>query len=317
MIKPKNIIMLILILLISGFVFMKVNNKNNNENESEIEYINPELGTIYSSVNTTGVVEPQNRLEVKPSISGRIEEILVYEGNRVNKGDVLALMSSTERAALIDAAQSRDEETLKYWQEVYKQTPILSPIAGEVIVRSVEPGQTVTTSDSVLVLSDRLIISAQFDETDVGKVRVNQKAIITLDAYPEVTIRGVVNHIAYESELVNNVTIYDVDILPEEIPDFLRSGMSANVEVIENEKNNILIIPQMALVQQGNTFCVNIKDKKNDKVIKREVTTGINDGTNIEITSGLTRDDLISLKQIDFLKKKNSGSNPFMPSRKK
>ncbi len=262
MIKPKNIIMLILILLISGFVFMKVNNKNNNENESEIEYINPELGTIYSSVNTTGVVEPQNRLEVKPSISGRIEEILVYEGNRVNKGDVLALMSSTERAALIDAAQSRDEETLKYWQEVYKQTPILSPIAGEVIVRSVEPGQTVTTSDSVLVLSDRLIISAQFDETDVGKVRVNQKAIITLDAYPEVTIRGVVNHIAYESELVNNVTIYDVDILPEEIPDFLRSGMSANVEVIENEKNNILIIPQMALVQQGNTFCVNIKDKK-------------------------------------------------------
>jgi len=148
-------------------------------------------------------------------------------------------------------------------------------------------------------------------------VRVNQKAIITLDAYPEVTIRGVVNHIAYESELVNNVTIYDVDILPEEIPDFLRSGMSANVEVIENEKNNILIIPQMALVQQGNTFCVNIKDKKNDKVIKREVTTGINDGTNIEITSGLTRDDLIALKQTDFLKKKNSGSNPFMPSRKK
>ena len=317
MIKPKNIIMLILILLISGFVFMKVNNKNNNENESEIEYINPELGTIYNSVNTTGVVEPQNRLEVKPSISGRIEEILVSEGDRIYKGDVLALMSSTERAALIDAAQSQDEETLKYWQEVYKQTPILSPIAGEVIVRSVEPGQTVTTSDAVLVLSDRLIISAQFDETDVGKVRVNQKAIITLDAYPEVVINGIVNHIAYESELVNNVTIYDVDILPEKIPDFLRSGMSANVEVIEYEKNNILIIPQKALVQQGNTFYVNIKDKKNDKVIKREVITGINDGTNVEIISGLNENDLVVLKQAIISKKKNSGSNPFMPSRKK
>jgi len=317
MIKPKNIIMLILILLISGFVFMKVNNKNNNENESEIEYINPELGTIYNSVNTTGVVEPQNRLEVKPSISGRIEEILVSEGDRIYKGDVLALMSSTERAALIDAAQSQDEETLKYWQEVYKQTPILSPIAGEVIVRSVEPGQTVTTSDAVLVLSDRLIISAQFDETDVGKVRVNQKAIITLDAYPEVVINGIVNHIAYESELVNNVTIYDVDILPEKIPDFLRSGMSANVEVIENEKHNILIIPQKALVQQGNTFYVNIKDKKNDKVIKKEVITGINDGTNVEIISGLNENDLVVLKQAIISKKKNSGSNPFMPSRKK
>ena len=317
MIKPKNVITIFIILSIIVFIFIKTNSKDNNQNQSSVEYLNPEIGVIYNSVSTTGVVEPQNRLEVKPSISGRIEEILVSEGDRIYKGDVLALMSSTERAALIDAAQSQDEETLKYWQEVYKQTPILSPIAGEVIVRSVEPGQTVTTSDAVLVLSDRLIISAQFDETDVGKVRVNQKAIITLDAYPEVVINGIVNHIAYESELVNNVTIYDVDILPEKIPDFLRSGMSANVEVIENEKHNILIIPQKALVQQGNTFYVNIKDKKNDKVIKREVTTGINDGTNVEIISGLNENDLVVLKQAIISKKKNSGSNPFMPSRKK
>jgi len=316
MIKPKNVVTIFIILSIIVFIFVKTNSKDNNQNQSSVEYLNPEIGVIYNSVSTTGVVEPQNRLEVKPSISGRIEDILVSEGDRVYKGDVLALMSSTERAALIDAAQSQDEETRKYWEEVYKQTPILSPIVGEVIVRSVEPGQTVTTSDAVLVLSDRLIISAQFDETDVGKVRVNQKAIITLDAYPEVVINGIVNHIAYESELVNNVTIYDVDILPEKIPDFLRSGMSANVEVIENEKNNILIIPQKVLVQQENTFYVNIKDKKNDKVIKREVITGINDGTNIEITSGLNENDLVVLKQAIISKKKNSGSNPFMPSRK-
>ena len=165
------------------------------------------------TVITTGVVEPQNRLEIKPSISGRIEEILVHEGDHVRSGDVLAWMSSTERAALIDAARSQGNKELKYWEEVYKKTPLISPIDGEIIDRPVEPGQTVTTSDAVLVLSDRLVVNAQFDETDVGKVKIGQKAFITLDAYPDIQLDGVVDHIAYESQVINNVTIYDVDIL--------------------------------------------------------------------------------------------------------
>jgi macrolide-specific efflux system membrane fusion protein len=317
MIKSKIIIPTLLIILIIGFIFVKFSNKDNGSNQVNIEYVNPEIGSIYTSVTTTGEVEPQNRLEVMPSISGRIEEILVNEGSKVKKGEVLALMSSTERAALVDAAQSQDEETKKYWEEVYKKTPIISPIDGEVIVRSVEPGQTVTASDAVLVLSDRLIISAQFDETDVGRVRIGQKAVITLDAYPETLINGVVNHIAYESELVNNVTIYDVDILPDAIPDFLRSGMSANVEVIENQKNNILLIPQETLINEGGKFYVEVGNGGNSRTIKKEVVTGISDGINIEIISGLSKDDLVLLKQTFLSKKKDTGSNPFMPSRKK
>jgi macrolide-specific efflux system membrane fusion protein len=315
MIKPKIIIPILIVILIAGMVFIYRNNKGNSGSQTNVEYIHPEVGSIYTSITTTGEVKPQNRLEVMPSISGRIEEILVNEGSKVKKGEVLALMSSTERAALIDAAQSQDEETKQYWEEVYKKTPIISPIDGEVIVRSVEPGQTLTTANAVLVLSDRLIISAQFDETDVGRVRVGQKAIVTLDAYPETLINGVVNHIAYESELVNNVTIYDVDILPETIPGFLRSGMSANVEVVENRKNNILLIPQEALIRDNDKLYVEVKDPNNARIIKKEVTTGIKDGINIEIVAGLSQDDLILLKQTFLSKKKDSGSNPFMPSR--
>src|SRR5262249_40126931 len=149
-------------------------------------------------------IQPQNRLEIKPPIGGRIEKILVEEGHIVKTGDILAIMSSTDRAALLDAARMQGAEALKSWDDVYKATPLLAPIDGEVIVKSVNPGQTVTPTDDVVVLSDRLIVQAQVDETDIGKVKLGQAAAISLDAYPKIHVRGTVDHIYYESKVVSN-----------------------------------------------------------------------------------------------------------------
>ena len=230
----------------------------------------------------------------------------------------MAYMSSTERAALVDAASSKGDNTRQYWEEVYKQTPVISPIDGEVIVRPVEPGQTITTSDVILVLSDRLIVNAQFDETDIGRVRLNQNALIALDAYPDEKIEGTVDHIAYESKLINNVNIYDVDILPKRIPEFFRSGMSANVEVIEKEKKDILLIPVDAIIkEQGKTY-VAVKTNRKNNAENREVKTGISDEKNIEIILGITITDvIITQNQIYSLQKKQIGTNPFTPFRGK
>jgi len=280
--------------------------------------INPVIGDIRLTVSTTGVVEPQNRLQIKSSINGRIEEILVEEGDKVKKGDILARMSSTERAALVDAARSQGDEALQYWEEVYHQSSIVSPIDGEVIVRAVEPGQTVTTSDTVLVLSDRLIVSAQFDETDIGRVELGQNAVITLDAYPQVKIAGVVDHIAYESELVSNVNIYDVDVLPQDVPKFFRSGMSANVEVIEKERKNVILIPAEAIRRDEDRTFVTVKKKPSNGSAEREIKVGLSDERDIEVVSGLTTEDVIIVKsQVYALKKKSAGTNPFMPSRER
>ena len=288
--KYVVIISIIIVSVLISIFFIRARHKTNGNITKEIH---PYRGDIRLTITTTGVVEPQNRLEIKPSINGRIEKILVQEGDKVKKGDVLAYMSSTERAALLDAARSQGDQIQQYWEEVYKQTPIISPIDGEVIVRSVEPGQTVTVSDPVLVLSDRLIVSAQFDETDIGNIKVGQRAIITLDAYPGTKIKGKVDHIAYESKLVNNVNIYDVDILPDEVPGFFRSGMSANVEVIEQEKIDVLLIPVEALTRENNKTFVMVKKGLTGRVQKREIETGISDEKNIEVTSGLTAEDVI------------------------
>ncbi|MFA7677795.1 MAG: efflux RND transporter periplasmic adaptor subunit [Candidatus Omnitrophota bacterium] len=307
-----------LILIAAAALFFFTRARQQPTEGSALETITPVSGDIQVVITTTGVIEPQNRLEIKSSIGGRIEKILVREGDKIKKGDVLAMMSSTDRAALIDAAGSKDEETLKYWQEVYKETPVMSPINGEVIVRSVEPGQTVTTSDDILVLSDRLIVSAQFDETDIGRIKVGQNAWITLDAYPEVKIKGVVDHIAYESELINNVNTYNVDIVPQEVPDFFRSGMSVNAEVIEKERKGVLVVPLEAVAWQGEEVFVEIKKGSGRTVDKVKIQAGLSDEKNIEVISGLTAGDMVVVRGQGYIvQKKQNGVNPFMPFRSK
>jgi macrolide-specific efflux system membrane fusion protein len=244
---------------------------------------------------------------------------LVKEGQTVNIGQTLAWMSSTERAALLDTARSQGEESLRYWQEVYKPAPLIAPIDGKVIVRAVEPGQTVTSSDAVIVLSDRLIVKAQVDETDIGKVKIGQKAVISLDAYPQVKVNAEVNHISYESTTVNNVTIYEVDILPQKVPGVFRSGMSANVDIIEKSMDNILLIPLEAVKQDKEGTFVILSRGKNTEPVKQKIMLGISDEQNIEVISGLRPEDKIIVKTQKYLpsKSNNAGGSPFMPFRGK
>ncbi|MBU2541680.1 MAG: efflux RND transporter periplasmic adaptor subunit [Candidatus Omnitrophica bacterium] len=311
--KLKIFLSLLIILVISAILIIKVRqNKSSGEVTGEIS---PSFGNIQNFISTTGVVEPQNRLEIKPPISGRIEEILFKEGEKVKVGQILAWMSSTERAALLDTARAQDEEILKYWQEVYKPTPLIAPIDGEVIVRAVEPGQTVTSSDAIIVLSDRLIVKAQVDETDIGKVKLGQEAVISLDAYPKIKVKAKVDHISYESKVVNNVTIYEVDILPEKVPEVFRSGMSASVDIIETGKEDILIIPLEAVNRDKDESFVLLRQDRSKRPVKQIVELGIFDETNIEVISGLTQKDKIIIKTEKYLpvQNANSKSNPFMP----
>lgn len=278
---------------------------------------NPAYGSIKTWLSTTGVVKPQSRLEIKPPINGRIEKILVKEGDKVKVGQVLALISSTERVALLDAALLQDTETVKYWQGVYNTTPLLAPIDGEVIVKVVEQGQTVVDRDVVLVLSDRLIVQAEVDETDIGKVKKGRAAVISLDAYPDMKINGKVDHVYYEARLVRNVTIYNVDILPETIPEDFRSGMSANIEIIQNSKDNILLIPHKAVQEDAKGKYVLIDTGGKQRPVRKDVKLGVSDDENIEVISGLTIGDNIVVTEAEkkyTTESNKTGKVPFMPS---
>ena len=315
-IKLKIISVVAVILVI--FAFVAINIKGKSSNNEIIKEINPTIGTIQTIVSTTGTVLPKNRLEVKPPVGGRVESIEVREGDKVKTGQILAWMSSTERAALLDAARGQGEAALKYWQEVYKAIPLLSPIDGEVIVATTQPGQTVTTTDAVIVLSDHLITRAQVDETDIGKIKNGQAANITLDAYPDTKIKGTVEHIYYESKTVNNVTIYEVDVIPDEVLSFFRSGMNATVDFITQSKDNALLIPMEAVHKEKEENFVYLKQGNAKEPLKKRVTLGISNDKNVEVISGINKDDRIIITTKKYMLPSNTtGTNPFFPFRRR
>ncbi|MBF0522978.1 MAG: efflux RND transporter periplasmic adaptor subunit [Candidatus Omnitrophica bacterium] len=310
-------IIIVTVLVLAVVIFFGVKKfQNTNAEKNNIKIIHAKNGTIQTVISTTGTVLPKNRLELKPPVNGRVEKILVAEGDKVKAGQIVAWMSSTDRAALLDAARGQSKESLDYWNEVYKPIALVAPIDGEVIVATMQPGQTVTASDAVIVLSDQLIFRAQVDETDIGKIAVGQEANVTMDAYPDAKIESEVDHIYYESKTVNNVTVYSVDLKAEELPDFCRSGMNVNVDFRDKYKEDILTLPVDAVQKDKEGSFVMVKDEETGKSVRRAITTGITDDSVIEIVSGLSSDDEVVIKKKKFSLPKNAGgTNPFMPAR--
>ncbi|HXV27491.1 MAG TPA: efflux RND transporter periplasmic adaptor subunit [bacterium] len=285
-----------LLILLAVFILWKIiASISKPENGLQVlRTVKAKTGDLSISVDATGEVKPYNRVEMKPPIGGRVDEVLVLEGDAVKPGQVLAWMSSTERAVLMDAARSQGEETFQRWNEAYKPAPLIAPLEGTVIVRAVEPGQTVTTADPIVVLADRLIVRALVDETDLSQIRINQQTQIRLDAYPDQTISGQVDHIGYESILMNNVNMYEIDILPETIPENFRSGMTANITFVIADRRDVLLLPSEAIAEwpdkvpkpEGADFAV-YKKSFGGKPVPVPVRIGLSDGRMTEITKGL------------------------------
>lgn len=312
----KKTVLIICALLILAAVIATVWFSLRRTDKTDYTRIKVERGNLKITVATTGTVKPQNRVEIKPPIPGRIEELFFDEGAVVRKGQILGFLSSTDRAALLDAARSKGKTELEHWEQLYKPMPIIAPIDGNIIARNVEPGQTVSANEKMLVMSDRLIVQAQIDETDIGRIKRGQPAELTLDAYPAEAITGVVDQIAYEALIVNNVTMYMVDILPNHVPPFMRSGMTANIQVITAVTNNVLILPTGAVQIEGKKASVRQPNPDNTaKPVRTKVVTGLSDGKKIEIISGLKEGDSVLAVSTRMPAAKSTATNPFNPLR--
>ncbi|OGC13572.1 hypothetical protein A3J90_06765 [candidate division WOR-1 bacterium RIFOXYC2_FULL_37_10] len=313
--KIRSVFLGILLLAI-GFTSSSCNGKP----EEPLKKIKVQKGTIKAQIQSTGIVEPRNRLEIKPPLAGRIDNILVVEGQNIRKGQIIAYMSSSDRAALLDAARAKGEEEVKHWEDVYKPTPIIAPLNGFVIQKAIEPGQTVTAADPIIVMADHLIVKAQVDETDLASISLNQKVSILLDAYSDKQVFGRVEHIAYESTVINNVTIYDVNVIPNSVPSFFRAGMSATVNFILGEKKDILMLPLNAIKKIGDRVYVFVESNNKGKTKYVQIQTGLEDNLNIEIISGLSATDEVVIptaKMLESLQSRSGRRGPINPFAKK
>jgi macrolide-specific efflux system membrane fusion protein len=209
---------------------------------------------------------------------------------------------------------------LAHWEKLYQSTPLLSPLSGQIVNLPTVPGQAVFTSDTIMVMSDHLIVNTQVDETDLAQIKMGQKAVITLDAYSDTPMPGEVRRISYQSTLVNNVTTYQVWVWPDKVPAYMRSGMTANVVFDVNEKSDILVLPDDAVQQEGERSYVLVpSDDPKGKPQTVTVQTGITDGKQVEIVSGLKESDKVLMTSFSAgqLAAPQTGSNPFMPAPKR
>ncbi len=267
-------------------------------------------GTIVQTIQATGAVSPLNRVEIKPPISGRIERILVDEGVRVKAGQILAWMSSSDRAAILDAARSQGPEAIKHWEDAYKPTPIVAPLSGVVILKNGVVGQTVDPSAVLFAMSDHLIVLGQVDESDIGRIRVGMPAEITLDAFPDQKDTGKVSDILYEGKNVSNVINYGVKIQLQKVPPYFRSEMTANISYIVKKKEKALLLPLTVVTDMPNGVKQVSVPGPNGTLAVRAVKTGIENNSEVEIVSGLALDDSVLITAGKYSPQHGAQSSP-------
>lgn len=311
-------------IVVAGYFYWQ---KRNGDNPGQLSYetVRVERGNLEIKVLSTGTIQPYTRVEVSSSVSGRIDRVEVDEGDIVKEGDILAWISSEDRIALLDAARSalesaqktNDTEALKeakmaneIAEKAYKPVPLTNSISGEVINRSCEPGQNVSTQSILFVIADRLVASVEVDEADIGKIEVGQETIIELDAFLDERLKGKVTKISREGRLVSDVVVYDVMVDPLKVPRHWASGMTANVEFIVGEKDSVLVIPKSAVKEVEGISLVMVLA---DRPMPRKIKTGMTDGRSIEVTEGLREGDYIITGGMENIQKKKNDFKPPMP----
>jgi macrolide-specific efflux system membrane fusion protein len=227
-------------------------------------------------------------------VGGRCEQVLFAEGQQVKKGQVMAWVSSSERTALLDSLKMKDStpEEKKMVEEAYNLTPVVAPIDGMVVKRSVEPGQSVSEARELAVISDRLIIKTFVDETDIGTVKEGQKAEFYLDAFPKDKEEGHVLAISRESSQKDGVIVYEVKTLPDRYVPAMRSGMTADVLIVTGRRENVLTIPKRAVKYKDGDALVTAKSPAG-KLTEKKITVGAANENAIEVLSGLADKDTV------------------------
>jgi len=230
-----------------------------------------------------------------------------------------------QNVVLAEAEVKSDSITLDIAKQRLTDTKVVSPMDGVVVARTVQTGQIISSAISnvgggttVLTISDlsHIYALASVDESDIGKVKDDQPVVVTADAFPGRQFKGKVVRIATRGTNVSNVVTFEVKIeILDDKKALLKPEMTTNIEIIAAEKDDVLMVPVDAVTRKkGKRYAVIQKAVTDTKLPpeteEREVEVGINDGTNVEITSGLKEGDVVQVKKNADKKGQRPGQGP-------
>ncbi|HUW92784.1 MAG TPA: efflux RND transporter periplasmic adaptor subunit [Bacteroidales bacterium] len=243
-----------------------------------------------------------------------------------------------EKESALFAVKS-SEASLKEANENLIKTTVYSPMTGTISSLSVEQGERVIganmmTGTEVLRVADlnRMEVMVDVNENDIIRVKVGDTAIVEVDAYLDRDFTGVVTEIANSAKsaglTADQVTNFEVriyilresyeDLITEKNPSPFRPGMSASVDIRTSRKVNVLTVPIQAVTTRTDTTKLKMSGIEDIRTLvfvsdgkyalARDVKTGIQDNTNIEILSGLSEGDDAIVQPFSAISKKLSDS---------
>jgi HlyD family secretion protein len=314
----------------------------------------PTTMNIIKSTMATGSVVPRKEVQIKPKVSGIIEELYVVAGNTVRQGDLIAKIKIIPDMVNLNNAQSRlnrarisfedakrqyDRQKDLYEQGViakaefetvdvaYKSaqeeveaaennlelikegqsarsdqptnTLVRSTVEGMILDIPVEVGNSViesntfndgTTIASIADMGD-MIFEGKIDETEVGKIHEGMPLILTVGAIDNASFNATLEFISPKGVEENGAIQFEIKANVELKQDFfIRSGYSANAAVVLARADSVMAIPESLLQFENDSAYVEVETAP-QTFEKRFIKTGISDGINVEVVSGLSKED--------------------------
>jgi RND family efflux transporter MFP subunit len=355
------VLVVVIIAIVAGYKYYAQKQEEAKKpvvNTAQVQYM-----SMKSIVSATGTIKPVESVEVSSKITARVKQVLVKENDTVTQGQTVALLDGKDyetqkeqaeftlkNAKIIydrtnylynigakskedldnaqynyDTAQSK----LKEAESNLSETVIVSPMDGVVIGEPVTDGTMAVQGNSnptvIMRIADlsRKQIFAKVDETDIGSVRVGQKATFTVDAYNGKTFTATVSKIS-QTDMDNSwnisnsssssssssaaVIYYSVTLDVDDPEGLLMPSMTARVEIETANKDSALAVPLSALKTDKNgTYVIVIKDDGSTE--NRYVETGIYGDEFVEIINGLAEGENVDVTMV----KKATNTNQNRP----
>jgi len=347
----------VLVLILGGFVYTIYFLYEKSQAKPVVyETTNAFKTNIVKKTVATGSVVPRKEIEIKPKVSGIIEDLYVQEGAMIKKGDLIAKVRIIPDMVNLNNAESRvnrakisldnAERNFKRQKDLYNQnvisktqyeefeldyqnaqeelvsaennlelikegqtktsgkstnTLIRSTIDGMILDIPVEIGNSVIESNTfndgttVCVVADmgEMVFEGKVDESEVGKIREGMDLILTIGAINDVSFHAELEHISPKGVEENGAIQFEIKAAVDLIDTvFVRAGYSANADIVLDHRDSVLAITEALLQFENDSAFVEVETQ--DQVFeKRFVETGLSDGINIEILSGLNKEDKI------------------------
>lgn len=237
------------------------------------ESVNSKLGGITTYYSFSGNIDTKNRQSIIAERDIQIAQLNVKEGDSAPRNGVLLKTAAGEE--------------------------IRSKINGIAVAVAVEENSQVMAGTKLLDVVDynNLVVTVKVDEYDITALAKDKEATIKIGALNK-EIKGNISSISQQGQVLNGLTYFTANIDLER-DESLKIGMSAEVKVISAEAGDIVILPMTAIQFDANNRPYVLKKGTRGEAVKTEITTGLNDGTNVEITSGVSSGETILYTKVN------------------